>query len=76
MQMWFVLPAKLAARGTLRGLGKAMRVWRPKVRGRGRGGRPGEAQSRGHGGVLCRCSWVTRVQAATCRRLRQQPAAT
>ncbi|PNW71319.1 hypothetical protein CHLRE_16g649250v5 [Chlamydomonas reinhardtii] len=29
--MWFVLPAKLAARGTLRGLGKAMRVWRPKV---------------------------------------------
>ncbi|KAG2441595.1 hypothetical protein HXX76_003216 [Chlamydomonas incerta] len=29
--MWLVLPAKLAARGTLRGLGRAMRVWRPKV---------------------------------------------
>ncbi|KAG2451964.1 hypothetical protein HYH02_003737 [Chlamydomonas schloesseri] len=29
--MWLVLPAKLASRGTLRGLGRAMRVWRPKV---------------------------------------------
>ncbi|PNH09373.1 hypothetical protein TSOC_004015 [Tetrabaena socialis] len=29
--MWLVLPFRLAARGTLSGLGRAMRVWRPLV---------------------------------------------
>ncbi len=31
LQLWFVVPFRRAAQGTLKGLGAAFKVWRPRV---------------------------------------------